>query len=786
MTNIPKRLYELDRNHLVLAGHRDRNLIQRSYVESGLFFPFRLKPESYVHPTYGPTFLPFLKQEFDISPSEAERIRSVLFAIPIDKPDLSGNLLRLQAIKMRLVEAGLYAESPVQRSQRENIYLVNGTMIEGFGPVSDQNQIWCDEIASTPVPFVKSPAKEATIREVFEQVAALIEDGVLPEDILIVNATAADDQLLSRIFADAGILFAFDKQIPVLHHPFALCFLDLARDDGYEAALSLLEENSGIDDAITKEIKKSLVDMANTYPLSVLKDDFELLRFAMERLTYCRPQPVNAVLSVPFSAIAEGKGQYVMLLNASEDSFHLQTLFDTYLSEGEKAILGLWDSASSHHFRKADLEARLARITDLVCFFTHSESGIVKQPVDLELGREIVFVEHAPKRPRFHYTRSWDRLAYAKQKYLLDTYGLLERDYASLRNTFSTTIEPYANDFAKLTSSTVEKLLDPGIRLSATSLTLFNECPFRFLLDHVLDVGTSEDSLEQYYGNLTHRIIDQRVKNPDFDLDATIREADAEFPEAERVKQGLFQKMYQKQITVVLNYLDKIFSQSKFTNFDSEWKYQYRYPEAERFVVLGKVDRILVLHRGDKTYVVVIDYKTGNATFKQDEYENGSGIQLPFYLHLLKMNPRTKDFFPAGFFYQKVTAARYDRDQASDPIQNLLRFDGVMIEDSDLVIQFTDPIWLKGIALKGDGTLAKSAKRLLSESDMETLVDKIASFIHKAVRMIEDGYFPILPIAPVGNMNESKSCEYCLNRTICHHRGKTLPDQETEGGEGDD
>lgn len=78
---------------------------------------------------------------------------------------------------------------------------------------------------------------------------------------------------------------------------------------------------------------------------------------------------------------------------------------------------------------------------------------------------------------------------------------------------------------------------------------------------------------------------------------------------------------------------------------------------------MGIIDRIMYKKDFDKTYVAIVDYKTGNPNISLDNAIYGIDSQLPIYLFLAK-NSKLKNIEFIGFYLNKIihNNSKYNED----------------------------------------------------------------------------------------------------------------------------
>lgn len=200
------------------------------------------------------------------------------------------------------------------------------------------------------------------------------------------------------------------------------------------------------------------------------------------------------------------------------------------------------------------------------------------------------------------------------------------------------------------------------LTLSPTRVEQYYRCRFSYFLQYVLRIRPRRRAelspLES--GSLVHYI-----------LEHVMRRAGAEFPRlapeelarlaGEVADQYVAENMpaagrrfaylverLKRGVTRLLAYLQAEQTQSLFhpAAFEQEIgtgegavpPLTLRTPDGRTVQVQGKIDRVDVMEREGRTYLRVVDYKTGNKAFNLDEVYCGLNTQMLLYLFTLRSN----------------------------------------------------------------------------------------------------------------------------------------------------
>lgn len=201
--------------------------------------------------------------------------------------------------------------------------------------------------------------------------------------------------------------------------------------------------------------------------------------------------------------------------------------------------------------------------------------------------------------------------------------------------------------------------------------------------------------------------------------------------------------------------------------------------EKERMLLKGRIDRIDTLEEGDKLYVKVIDYKSGNKQFDLVALYYGLQLQLVVYLNAAmdiqkKLHPE-KEVLPAALLYYHVsdplisTETEMSPEELNQKILSELKMTGVVNDDTS-VIQRMDGTLTDGrsasdvipIELKKDGTV--SARSSVLSSDELT---QVSNYVNHKIRCIgKEIMNGNLSINPYEKGSRS-ACTFCAYHAVC-------------------
>ncbi len=200
----------------------------------------------------------------------------------------------------------------------------------------------------------------------------------------------------------------------------------------------------------------------------------------------------------------------------------------------------------------------------------------------------------------------------------------------------------------------------------------------------------------------------------------------------------------------------------------------------------GYIDRMDVYRRDGKTYIRVIDYKTGSTRFSYDDVKIGLNIQLLIYLfsswrgegtsfHRELDRGANTELVPAGALYFNLKPADMTSDkplsinEARDAVLDSMERSGVVTDDRDVLDAMDRGITGKyvPVSLKADGSYKKSASLATLERfgelyrEMEIVICRIAS-------EMKSGAAGAVPLEHHGSVK----CDWCPLHGVCRREAK--------------
>lgn len=354
-------------------------------------------------------------------------------------------------------------------------------------------------------------------------------------------------------------------------------------------------------------------------------------------------------------------------------------------------------------------------------------------------------------------------------------------------------------DNTKRNISSASRIYPSPMRMSVTRLRSFEECPFK----HFIQYGLRAKERKEYtirpaeMGLVLHSTIEEVIRTLGSD---PLRIADITRAQMDQLVDSYFDasaeillKEYdlaESRNRFFLRRMKKTAREISYTSVEhlrlgkfELLAQEQRFDENERIppiileigdqeiVLTGTIDRIDVLKDGEKSFVKVVDYKTGSKEFSLSDAYHGLDIQLLVYLSAVLNSDKLirTEKYPAGAFYFPIATSLVEtkersKEELSRMIKEQIKMDGLALDD---------PIVLYGLDSsmveedKKQSLVYRSGKKnRISEGDFTVLLSHIRHNIESSLWRMLDGEIAASPVVKNGKKGLA-SCRFCRYASIC-------------------
>ncbi len=520
---------------------------------------------------------------------------------------------------------------------------------------------------------------------------------------------------------------------------------DISKEDGSD---SFDDKEGGIYLDLLCKCLDSLVEFGGKMPMtpSVFTRIFRLC--CEDYDTGSIPESADCVSFSSAELVRNENVPYVIVLGVNDGEFPSGKDSGGLFSDSEKQILSqnglaLFENAQMHVYDELFLAYSLITNASKGAFLLWSyegEDGNVLYPsIIAESAKRITHC----KENVFKMSDIKDN--FAGNEFLFETLYTLENsckkntltEYFSQKPEYKSRLNMLTkeqNESSTLEESTTDFLYKNTINTSYSRLEKFRLCPFSYFCRYTLNlkkepraqIGAAEA------GNIMHKILEEFVplaaeskkrgqlitQDEAKDIILSLMEEYFDTFSAGNAQNAtkrfryLYKKLSKQLLAIGANIIREM-SKSLFEMCDFELSIA---PGADvkpvpldidgrTLYIIGKVDRVDKYEKDGKTYIRIIDYKTGSKEFKLDEIKDGLNLQMLLYLYSICKNGKEKygeNLVPAGVIYEMVTSPDkneklgYDSDKAKASEKTKAKTSGMLIDDTDILLAM-DP--------SGDGSL---------------------------------------------------------------------------------
>ena len=341
----------------------------------------------------------------------------------------------------------------------------------------------------------------------------------------------------------------------------------------------------------------------------------------------------------------------------------------------------------------------------------------------------------------------------------------------------------------------MRRLLGRDLWLSPSKMERYYSCPFSYFMEYVLNARPRRQAAltADQSGNLVHYVLEQALARAgegfvDLTEDELARLA-AEVAE-EYVKEnmpggaarfGYLVRRLERSAASLLCYIQAEQRQGSFVPVAFELGIGGKEGEVppvtlttaggETVRMVGKIDRVDAYKEGGKTWLRVVDYKTGSKEFLLEDVRNGLNCQMLIYLFTLTRNGnvRFENPAPAGVLYLMAdpAPARESREKAAKGLE--YQVEGMVVQDEAVLRAMDRDATGLYVPLKFDKAgHPKLTEALASLSGLAELQNEMDSLVLRMAQNLYEGEIAVEPLAR-GKRGETQ-CEWCDYRSVCRRQ----------------
>ena len=514
------------------------------------------------------------------------------------------------------------------------------------------------------------------------------------------------------------------------------------------------------------ELSELIVNVVNKYAFADIDDTIINCIESELKRTYIENKILDNAINIVDIEDINDFGCY-FVLGFNEGVIPKPNLDEDYYSDFEKSKLGILTSVEKNILDKELIINKISRKNVILSYRTKNGSNeLYPSSLISEYGLKVI------KDNKLNYNSDiYNKLVLSKKLDNLIKYNEIDDELNFLYSNYhDIDYLNYNNKFTGIDKELFYKYIDNKLLLSYSSLDNYNRCGFRYYISNVLKLDKFNETFMTYIGNLFHYILSiYNNDNFDFELEFNKFICDKEFSKKElffinKLKQDLlFTIDVFKKYEEYTELNDSLYEEKIYVNKDSNIKVTF----------MGVIDRIMYKEASDKTYVAIVDYKTGNPNISLDNVIYGIDSQLPIYLFLAK-NSKLKNIEIIGFYLNKII---HNNSKYKEDILKEYKLDGYTIDDVNLINIFDktymDSKMIKSLKTTKDGFYAYS--KIISKEKIDELIEIVDEKINESRDNILKCEFEINP-KKIGD--KLIGCEFCKYKDLCFMKEEDIVELE--------
>lgn len=340
-------------------------------------------------------------------------------------------------------------------------------------------------------------------------------------------------------------------------------------------------------------------------------------------------------------------------------------------------------------------------------------------------------------------------------------------------------------------------LFGENLTISASQVEKFSLCRFSYFCNYGLHVRERRKAEinPMEYGTLVHYILEQFfTKYSKKEYSALSEQAVRDFIRSavsaylegylggSETKQKSF--LYRldvlcSNLLLMVTHIITELCQSDFEVADCELKigadipsYTVQLPGGQNIAVCGSVDRVDVMKAENETFLRIIDYKTGEKTFRLSDILFGLNLQMLMYLCSIQSGGKARygEMTPAGILYMPAVVPNIQADgltdeKIKDKIDKKFQMNGLLLDDVRVIKGMDKTENAKYIPVKISGGSPAKSDSLATLAQFGKIFEKLRDTVAQMGEKLFDGDVQAIPLKGAAD-----ACEYCPYDSVCGYR----------------
>lgn len=612
----------------------------------------------------------------------------------------------------------------------------------------------------------KFPTVNEEISYICEQIRTLIDSNIDINNIYLILPN--DYQTITQTtFKLYNIPINLSSPNKMISYSLVKDFLkDLKQTKDITSSLQSIQDNYNLKEEETLNIYNTMINIINKINLNKIEDIITILEEQLKTKTITPKKLKNAINIATLNNTFK-ETDYIFILGFNSNNYPNITKDIDYLPDTLKKEVGLTTSYEYNKINKTHLINKLNEINNLNLSYSTKNNQInyFKSPLEEEL-QMIPITTHELK---YTYSNLYNKISLASKLDDYNSYKIKNKSLDTLYNTYpSIPYLTYDNTYHTIDKTSLYSYLHNKLYLSYSSLNNYYKCSFRYYIENILKLSSKEKTFDLYIGNLFHYILSICFQD-DFDYDTSF-ENYINTHDPLTKKEQIFITKLKQELLYIITYIKESLDYTTFDKINCEEKISLNIEGKMNVTITGIIDKVMYKEENNHTYLVVIDYKTGNPDINLNNTIYGINMQLPMYLYLLKEKGDLKEIEVSGFYYQKIlnSELNFKEGKTKEEQKNEnLKLIGYSNSNPEILERFDKTYQnsriIKSLKLTSNG-FSKHAK-LLNTNQIDKLIELCKNNIEASITSIENADFKINPKVI---KDDYIGCKFCPYNDICY------------------
>ena len=614
-----------------------------------------------------------------------------------------------------------------------------------------------------------------------KNVASLLKEGVAPNHIRINKVPKEYHPYLKEVFELSNLDLDLSENYSLYEYELTKELLKTLKK--YPSEIAYLAFPKAIEEVVEKYGKSKLLSKITDVLISYLRfsylveDIYEDLIYTLKNTKIAKTEYLNQIQVSNLLLEDISEEDHVFILGFNQDLFPKVFLDGEYIVDDERNQLGLVTS----QFKNKQEKLRCLHFIDNIkhLYVTFNMDAVTPISGFVQTLKEKYQVEIVPYNHDIHLSSSrvLDHIELGKKLDSYYKYDLKDEQLYTLLSCYPNhSYRKYSHKFTGIDIDFLDHFLKNDLILSYTSIDKYFKCAYLFYLEKVLKVYRSTNEEALFIGNIFHECLNSLLSEPlIIDFDSFVNERISSLITKDNItltkKAKFFINKYFEVLKELYYYLKFQSENSDFKIHGLEKEFIVKIDKKYPVTLKGKIDKILTYQVQDKTYAVVLDYKSGNVEFDLNRVVHGLNMQILFYFYFLNQT-ETKYHFGGGYLQGVLPTSVFSKDSKfsyQDQILNHFRLNGYSTDDLSILGKLdhnfnNDQKFIKGIRITKEGTFYKGSK-IITKDEFEQLLKVVENNINNAIDNIFKGNFEINP-KRLGTTIDS--CRFCPYEDLCY------------------